>query len=337
MYRIKSALGIIFTLVIMSTGCIKVNNPAENQGPAMLSEINTATAVSAEGQPLAVASTFLASTPTIYVTAKVSNAPANTSVGARWLYVKDEAGQVLNQLLSEGTNTAKGTQYVSFSQQAGTGTWGSGQYSVSLSLNGKEVAVTQFSVKAMQTAGAQAPTISYFTAVPDSIMAGQAVTLNWATTGAAKTEISTIGSVPPTGNSIVTPGNSMEYQLSATNSAGSTAMKVNIRVTSFATDKPELVITDFGVEGDRAYYKIKNIGAVNAKRNTTFLFIQGDHRASSLVEILPAGEERKLYFSNYTWSYGAGRTYTVAVRVCADGLNEIGEYDRNNNCLSVDW
>ena len=338
MLRLCPLMAIIFILMILSAGCIKVNNPAGNQGPATLSEITTATAVSAEGQPLAVASAFSAGTPTIYVSVKVNKAPENTSVGIKWLYIKDQSGQALNQLLAEETKAAKGTQYVAFSRQAVTGNWDSGQYSVSLSLNGQETATAQFTVMAVQQANVPAPTISYFRVTPESIMAGQAVTLSWSVSDATQVSISPIGSVSASGNYIVTPANSAEYSLTASNSAGTTSMKAGVHVTSYISDKPDLVITDFKVEGNKASFKVKNIGGVNTVKPTvTYLYIDGTYRASALTDILSAGQERLQEFSNYEWSYGAARAYKLPVRVCADAQDVVGEYDEQNNCLNLDW
>lgn len=329
---------VIVVILALCAGCVKVNNPAENRGPATLSEITTATAVSPEGQPLAVAATFLASTPTVYVTARLSNAPENTSVTAKWVYVKNEAGQAVSQPLAEETKAAKGTQYVSFSRQVVTGTWGSGQYSVSLLLNGRETATAQFTVQPVQQANVPAPTISYFRAIPESIMAGQAVTLSWSVSDAAQVNISPIGSVSPSGSYIVTPANSTEYVLAATNGSGSTSLKAGVRVTSYISDKPDLVITDFKAEGARASFKVKNIGGVNTvKPAVTYLYIDGDYKASSLTDILSAGQERWQEFPNYTWGYGGQRSYRIPVRICADAQDVVGEYDEKNNCLSLDW
>jgi hypothetical protein len=339
MKRIPSAASLmLFVCVSLSLlpGCVRIQTPPSSQSPFSLSEVTTASSVSPDGQPLSSARVFLASTPVIYVTARATNAPENTSITARWFYVKDEAGKSVNQQLGEDSATAKGTRYVSFSRQS-SGAWSSGEYSVSLLMNGKEVTNIQFTVQPVQKANVPAPTISYFKAVPEAISTGQAVTLSWSVTGANTLQISTVGTVAPTGNIIVTPVTSTEYLLTATNNAGTTAMKVNITVTSFNTDKPELVITDFHVEGDKAYYKIKNIGGVNSRQSTTFLYIEGNNKASSIVDNLPAGEERQQYFSNFVWTYGANRSFKIPVRTCADGLNQIGEYDENNNCLVVDW
>ena len=198
-----------------------------------------------------------------------------------------------------------------------------------------------------QPAPPAAPTILSFKAMPEAISTGQAVTLSWSTRDATSVILSGVGDVPPTGNRIVVPVNSREYTLTAANNAGSTSLSVGIEVTSYISDKPDLTITGFRVEGNRACYKVKNIGQTavtpesytnpNARPSLTYLYIQGTYRDSSRVEVLAPGEERELCFPNYEWTHGSTRTYSLPVRICADGQNQIGEYDKNNNCLVLDW
>lgn len=328
---------IIFVLLLLiSPGCIKVNTDAA--GSTSLSEVTMASAVTADGQPLAVASNFLASTPNIYVTAKLNNAPENTTVGVKWIYLKDDSGRNQSQQLAEESATVKGTRYVSFSRQPVTGSWGSGQYSATLSLNGKDITTTQFTVSPVQQAVQQAPTITYFRAQPESIMAGQAVTLSWLVNDATQVQISPIGNVSSAGSQIVTPANSAEWVLTATNAVGNTSMKAGVRVTSYISDKPDMTVTDFWVEGNKAFFKIKNIGGVNTvKPTTTYLYIDGAYRASAFSDILSAGQEKAQSFPNYDWPYGTQRSYTLPVRVCSDAQDVIGEYDEKNNCLNLSW
>jgi len=331
-------LATIVLMVIPVAGCIKVGSPTNTGAPAAtLSNVNTATAVSSDGLPLSVASTFLASTPNIYVAGTVSDAPEDTQVTAQWVLVKNSTGNLLNQVLFNDSSTVAGTKNISFSHASPAGGWQSGQYAISLQLNGKEVTTAQFTVQSVQNANVPAPTISYFKALPDTIDTGQSVTLSWSTTDATNITISGVGNVAGQGNTLVTPVNSTEYTLKATNTIGTTAATVNIYVTSYISDKPDLVITDFHVEGDKAIYTIKNIGGVAAKQSTTFLYIQGDNKASSLVDILPSGSERSLAFPNYQWTYGTTRNYTLPVRICADGLKAIGEYNKDNNCMQINW
>lgn len=191
------------------------------------------------------------------------------------------------------------------------------------------------------------PTILFFKAMPEAISTGQAVTLSWSTRDATSVTLSGIGDVPPTGNKIVVPVNSREYTLTASNKAGSTSLAVSIDVTSYISDKPDLTIIDFRVEGKKACYKIKNIGQTavipesytnpNARPSLTYLYVDGTYRDASRVEVLAPGEERELCFPNYEWTHGSTRTFSLPVRICADVQNQIGEYDKNNNCLVLDW
>jgi hypothetical protein len=126
--------------------------------------------------------------------------------------------------------------------------------------------------------------------------------------------------------------------LTATNTAGSTTIKASVRVTSYISDKPDLTITDFWMEGNKAFFKVKNIGGVNTVKPTvTYLYVDGAYRASALSDILSAGQERAQSFPNYDWPYGTQRSYTLSVRVCADAQDVIGEYDEQNNCLNLSW
>jgi len=335
-YVMAITLVLALCVVQSAAGCVKVKNP-DTKGPATFSEVTTDAAVSPEGRALHLVTKFIASTPTIYVSAKVNTAPEKTSIRARWVYVKDSTGKEVKQELFKDSTTVSGTKYVTFSHQSPSGSWQVGQYAIELYINDQEVTNAQFSIKELLIADVPAPTIFFFKALPEAINYGQAVTLSWSTSDAATVEISTVGVVGTAGNVIITPANSMEYALTASNAVGSTSKKVNIQVTSFITDKPELVITNFWVEGDKAFYKIKNIGGVEAKSSLTGIYINGLAAGQSKVEILAPDQERTYYFPNLTWSYGSQRSYKLPVRICADDYNVIGEYDEYNNCLVLDW
>lgn len=329
---------LLVSVIALVLACIKVRNPQETKGPATLSEITTAAAVDDNGQAMGVArEDFSADTPTIYLSARVNTAPENTQITARWIYFRDADNREVNRTLYDDSVTVKGTRYFSFGRRAPAGAWEAGQYLIQIKVDGREYADARFQVKAVQQAKAQAPTITFFKAEPEAISTGQPVVLSWSTTEALNVEISAVGKVPSTGNRIVTPVTGMEYVLTATNSAGATSARAQVQVTSLSSNKPELVITDFWIEGDRAQYKIRNIAEVQAKPSTTYLYIDGNYRDSSRVEVLAPGQERAQLFPNYNWTYGAARSYRLPVRVCADARNEVGEYDENNNCLVVEW
>jgi len=331
---------IFFVLLLTTAGCVKVNPDAVSQGegPATLSEITTAAVVDAQGQAMGVArEDFTADTPRIYLSARVDNAPVDTQITAGWLFFKDGNNIEVNRPLYDDSITVKGTRYFSFGRPAPSGSWEPGQYIIQIRVNGKEYANARFKVKAPQQADVPAPTITFFKAEPEAITYGQSVVLSWSTTAATKVDLSAVGSVQTIGNKIVNPATSMDYVLTATNAVGTTAKKLRVEVTSFNSDKPELVITDFWAAGDKAYYKIRNVGGAEARESLTGLYINGMLADQNRVEILAPGQERVYSFPALKWSYGAQRAYKTPVRVCADDYNRIGEYDELNNCLVLDW
>jgi hypothetical protein len=322
----------------LASACLKVKNTEDTKGPATLSEITTAAVVDAHGQAMGVArEDFTADTPTIYLSARVNSAPGDTQVTARWIFFKDGSNREVSQPLFDDSITVEGTRYFSFGRPAPSGSWAPGQYVIEIKVNGREFANARFKVKALQKADVPAPTITFFKAEPEAISFGQSVVLSWSTTAADRVDLSAVGKVPATSNKIVNPAVSMEYTLSATNAVGTTAKTLHVEVTSFNSNKPELVITDFWTEGDKAFYKIRNIAEVQSQASTTYLYIEGNYRDSNLVEALAPGQERTQTFPNYNWTYGASRAYRLPVRVCADARNQVGEYDEYNNCLIVEW
>ena len=333
-------LAVIAALLLISTGCVKVNPDAVNpEGvPATLSEITTAAVVDAQGQAMGVArEDFTADTPRIYLSARVNNAPVDTQITAGWLFFKDGNNIEVNRPLYDDSITVKGTRYFSFGRPAPSGSWEPGQYIIQIRVNGKEYANARFKVKAPQQADVPAPTITFFKAEPEAITYGQSVVLSWSTTAATRVDLSAVGSVQTIGNKIVNPVVSQEYVLTATNAVGTTAKKLRVEVTSFNSDKPELVITDFRAAGDKAFYKIRNVGGEQAGESRTGIYINGLASDQSRVEILAPGQEREYPFPTLKWSYGTQRTYTIPVRVCADDYSNISEYDEANNCLVLNW
>ncbi len=342
MLNIRLLVALIAILIAVTSGCVKVNPDvgAPSDPAAMsLSEVTTAAVVDDQGQAMGVArEDFNADTPTIYLSARINNALPDTEVTAQWVFFKDINNKEQNRSIYDDSILLKGTRYFSFGHPPPSGNiWEPGQYIIKINVNGREYANARFKIKAPQKADVPAPTITFFKAEPEAITWGQAVVLSWSTTAATKVDLSAVGNVQPVGNKIVTPSVSQEYVLTATNSVGTTTKKVYVEVTSFNTDKPELVVVDFWVAGDRAYYKIRNVGGTEAKETITGLYVHGVAADQSRVEILAPGQERSYAFPTLKWTYGANRTYKVPVRVCADDYYDISEYDKNNNCLVLDW
>jgi hypothetical protein len=261
-------------------------------------------------------------------------------VGLKLYHVSGEAGVTVNSLLLETTTKVKGNSYAAFSREVTTNPWGVGLYSVTLSLDGKEAATGEFTVTPDLPDPKSPPEIGFFAAIPASVSAGQATVLFWTATNALRVELEGVGEVPSVGNLIVTPSTSTEYRLIARNDNGNTGMKTTVNVSAAAAGgKPDLVITGFGVEDGTAYCTVRNIGDAAAGPSTTYLSLRhiGLQAATSPLEALAPGEERKQVFSGYTWPWEMRRTYMLAVMVCADGAKQLDEANANNNCLLLTW
>lgn len=81
-------------------------------------------------------------------------------------------------------------------------------------------------------AAVSAPTIVTFTASPGSITPGQSATLSWQVTGATQIAIDNgVGTVQASGSVTVTPGQTVTYQLTATNNGGTTTGQAVVTVS----------------------------------------------------------------------------------------------------------
>jgi uncharacterized protein YkwD len=96
----------------------------------------------------------------------------------------------------------------------------------------------------MQTAplsspGVQKPSITFFTAGPDTVTAGSCTALNWMVSGATSVFVSPgVGVVPASGSAQACPGSTTTYTLDASNSAGSVQRTVTIYVSAPAAPPP---------------------------------------------------------------------------------------------------
>ena len=188
------------------------------------------------------------------------------------------------------------------------------------------------------------PIINSFTASPTSIYEGQRTTLSWNVSGANTINIQPeIGTSGPTGSLQLSPTADITYTLTATNESGSVTGSVTVTVMPVITGKPDLVITDFWVVGNLLNYTIKNQGSATAKPSWATLYVNSLKKAQDFVDSLAAGEERTSSFSTFPWLYPAqpevvsATIETLNVKVCADGNNEIEEFDEDNNCIVKIW
>ncbi len=80
--------------------------------------------------------------------------------------------------------------------------------------------------------GSGRPVVAEFSVEPTSIQPGQSAVLRWSVTGSTNVAIDHgIGTVPPSGNSRLTPANTTTYLLTATGPAGDTTATATVTVT----------------------------------------------------------------------------------------------------------
>jgi len=164
------------------------------------------------------------------------------------------------------------------------------------------------------------PVINGFSAGATNILPGENVTLRWSVTDASVVTIdNSVGRVGTDGTVTVAPQKTTKFTLTAAGDKGISTAWVNIEVALPQTFMPDLVITGVTHISGLLYYKIKNIGAVDAGVSETYVYDRsGMLRDTSWVESLKAGEEKTLPFTNYDWE-----GYTITV--CADGKQQITE------------
>lgn len=171
------------------------------------------------------------------------------------------------------------------------------------------------------------PVINDFSASTTNILPGENVTLRWAVSGAAVVAIdNNVGKVGMDGSVTVAPRQTTKFTLTAAGAKGVSTAWVDVEVAAPQTFLPDLVITGVTHISGLLYYKIKNIGAVDAGVSETYVYDQsGILRDTSWVEGLKAGEEKTLPFTNYDWE-------GYKITVCADGKQQVTEAGEDNNC-----
>jgi hypothetical protein len=171
------------------------------------------------------------------------------------------------------------------------------------------------------------PRVERFEASATNIMPGENVTLRWSVQDAGSVSIEPgVGTVAASGSAAVSPRKTARYTLTATGEKGSSTAWVQVQVAAAQTYMPDLVITGITHISGLLYYKIKNVGAVDAGQSETFIYdLSNMLRDRSWVEGLKTGEEKTLPFTNYDWKEGK-------ITICADGKNEVAEASEDNNC-----
>jgi hypothetical protein len=111
---------------------------------ANISDLSMATEVDQDNLPISIASTFSTSTPVIYATGKLNNAPDGTKLTAEWYYLDQNPAYLITgtELNIENVNT-NFSFYLSIPDNG----WPQGNYSVKFYIDGEEASSIDFQVE----------------------------------------------------------------------------------------------------------------------------------------------------------------------------------------------
>jgi len=155
-----------FTLIIAVTiSVIMLLSPSlgckfsASYSSAQVSEGTMCTSVDAQTKkPLSQTSIFTTTTPEIFCSVKLSNAPKDTAVKAAWICEKAEGADLNNYVIDTWSKSTEGTGYIFSALSRPNNGWPAGKYKVVWSINGKERLTVPFTVQgsAATTGGIQA-------------------------------------------------------------------------------------------------------------------------------------------------------------------------------------
>ncbi len=180
------------------------------------------------------------------------------------------------------------------------------------------------------------PVINYFAASPSIITAGSSTTLNWSVSNATSVTIDNgVGSVAPSGSTVVLPPYSINYTLTALNAVGLSYVTTTVLVGSAVpSGMPDLVITDITNSSGTINYTIMNQGDATAGPSTTTLQVDGATVANDNVGSLAPGQSKTESFAGYAYSCtGTGDTLIAT----ADTGNNVVESSEANNAFTKSW
>jgi len=306
----KSRWYIVFSLlllmsVIVSTGCFKYV-PGGKPSLPIVSDATLATDIDSQSKPVSAANAFTVTTEVIYLSLKLNNAPANTQVMAKLTYLGGEAANLANSSMFNSSQSGQGNGYLAFAMKAPQGGFPQGNYQVAVSANGQDQVSIPFSVQNLSSQKGW-PTVNKFTSSQDTVPSGQSVTLSWDVSNATRISLQPeIGTIDAAGTRSVTPSVTTKYKIIASNDAGSTTRELTVNVGAAVTGAPDLVITDFWLEGCMVYYKIKNIGSNDSPPTYTNIYVNNllpPLGGSSFVDVLKPGQEKGMVFSSYQWPW----------------------------------
>jgi len=180
------------------------------------------------------------------------------------------------------------------------------------------------------------PVINYFSASPPIIMAGSSTTLSWNVSNATSVMIDNgIGPVASSGSTVVSPPSSLNYTLTATNSAGWISLSAMVLVGSSApSGMPDLVVTDITNSSGTITYTIKNQGDASAGLSTSTLLVDGATVANDSVGSLAPNASNTETFASYAYTCTLPGDELI---VKADTGNAVVESSEANNSFTKSW
>lgn len=143
--RISLVLVVIFVagLFVINTGC----EGTVSFTTANITDTVMAKGVDTEKRPVNPTSTFTTDVPEIYCSAKMNNAPADTKVTGKWIYISGEIKDTTNYEIDSATLAIEGTRYFKMSLSKPTNGWPKGSYKLVLLIDGKESVSVPFTIQ----------------------------------------------------------------------------------------------------------------------------------------------------------------------------------------------
>lgn len=285
-----------------------------------------ATAVGALGEALNTATEFTADTPRIFCSVGTAGLPAAAEIRARW--ETDSSGAW--KALKEESRPAAAGAWLAFALDAPENGFAAGNYRVDLAVSGRDSVSKAFRVALNPSQ--PLPSINSFMATPDSVTAGQPLTLSWNISGATRATLSPgIGSVEAGGSRTVYPAAGTTYTLTALNSAGPSSKALTVKVLPVPAGAADLAVVDLFRQASMVYYTVLNRGTLSSQPSSSSLYVlTGNPVTSGYVPPLAPGEQRTLYFGTFSWTY----IYDTPASACVDTRNENGPDPGPNRCLT---
>jgi len=304
--------------------CLLIIMAASSCAPIIQSAVLT-TQVDSTGKALNSATVFSVDTPRILCSVSTSGLPSTAALQAKWLFNDGVSWKTLK----EESFPAAGAAYIVFAVNAPDNGWLQGDYAIRLSLDGKQSAEEQFSVKIDESAAL--PVINNFSATPGTVTEGQALTLSWNVEGASRVSISPdIGSVEAGGSRTVTPQTGTAYTITALSSGGTSSKSISVQALPPVSETADLVVIDVFREASMVYYTVRNNGSATSKPSSSNLYVGMNVMGSGYIPPIAPGEQKTLAFGTFSWSYA----YTTPATVCIDTQNENGPSNGEYKCLT---